>query len=451
MKSISRRTFLATAGAATAATLQPGFAIGQEGESANAKINIAFIGAGGMARAGTRACAQENYVAFCDVDDARASETYNQYPNVPRFNDFRKMLDKMENQIDAVVISTPDHTHFAAAMECMQRGKHVYVQKPLAHNIWQVRTLQKAARKYGVITQMGNQGHASDGIREAKEWVQAGVLGKVREAHVWTDRPKLPWFKKPVSIPPKADAVPDTLDWDLWQGPTAARSFSREYVPVKWRGWWDYGCGSLGDIGCHELDTPIWTMDLGLPEKVKVKLNDDVNKDFTPFSAVVTYHFPAEGDRPATKVHWYEGAEAPRPKGMREKEELVANGSYMVGSKETLYMPYMHPNKPKLVPPNRERDLRGELPAPTIPRVAQGPFHEWMRAIKGTGPMPGSNFEVSAKLTEVVLLGALAIRTGHNIKWDAENMQAKGHPELASYIKEEVQPGWEYGEDLWKS
>ena len=451
MKSTSRRTFLATAGAATLAALQPRFAIGQAGESANAKLNIALIGAGGIAGAAIKGCSEEDFVAFCDVDDERAKYAYLRYPGVPRFKDFRSMMDTMEKEIDAVVVSTPDHTHFSAAMACMQRGKHVYVQKPLAHNIWQVRTLQKAAHQYGVVTQMGNQGHASDGIREAKEWYQAGVLGEVREAHVWTDRPKLPWFEKPERIPPKAEPVPKTLDWDLWQGPTAARSFSSEYVPVKWRGWWDYGCGSLGDIGCHELDTPVWAMDLGVPEKVDVKLNDAVNKDFTPFSAVVTYHFAAEGGRPPMKVYWYEGCDPPRPEGLRDNEKLVANGSYMVGSKETLYMPYMHPNQPKMIPSKRWRELRKELPPATMPRVAGGPFREWIRAIKGTGPVPGSNFDVSAKLTEVVLLGAMAIRCGHTIEWDAKKMEVKGHPELAPYIKEEVRPGWECGEELWKS
>ncbi len=445
MKSISRRTFLGTA---TLAALQPRFAIGQEGESANAKLNIALIGAGGMARAAVEDCRDENFVAFCDVDDRRCRATYRQYPYVPTFKDFQSMMDTMEKEIDAVVVSTPDHTHFAAAMDCMQRGKHVYVQKPLAHNIWQVRTLQKAAHNYGVVTQMGNQGHASDGIRVAKEWYQAGVLGEVREAHVWTDRPKLPWFEKPETIPPEAEPVPKALDWDLWQGPTSARDFSSAYVPVKWRGWWDYGCGSLGDIGCHELDTPVWAMGLGIPEKVEVKLNDAMNRDFTPFSAVVTYHFPAQGDRPATKVYWYEGADPPRPDGLPEDEALVGNGSYMVGSKETLYMPYMHPNTPKLIG-RSESDT--DLPSATIPRVAGGPFREWLRAIKGIGPAPGSNFDVSANLTEIVLLGAMAIRCGHTIEWDARNMEVKGHPELASYVKEEVRPGWEYGEDLWKA
>jgi predicted dehydrogenase len=445
MKSISRRVFLASMGAAA---VTPRFAIGQPGESANAKLNIALIGVGGIAGSALRNCADENFVAFCDVDDERAQYAYAQYPNVPKFKDFRVMMEKMDKEIDAVVISTPDHTHFAAAMECIQRGKHVYVQKPLAHNIWQVRTLQKAAHKYNVVTQMGNQGHASDGIRQAKEWYQSGLLGEVREVHVWTDRPMLPWFEKPASIPPKPDPVPATLDWDLWQGPTAARPFSKVYVPVKWRGWWDYGCGSLGDIGCHELDTPVWAMDLGAPEKVEVQINDEVNKDFTPFSAVVTYHFAANGARPAVKMCWYEGADAPRPEGMREQDKLVANGSYMVGSKETLYMPYMHPNDPKLIPAKRLRAVRKNLPPKTIPRVEGGPFREWIRGIKG-GPTPGSNFDVSAKLTEIVLLGALAIRSGHTIEWDAEKMEAKGRPELAACIKEEARPGWEYGEDLW--
>ena len=179
------------------------------------------------------------------------------------------MLDKLHKQIDAVAISTPDHTHFPIAMAAMELGKHVFVQKPLAHNIWQVRTLRKAARRYGVITQMGNQGHTFEGMRRIKEWVAAGVIGDVSEVVTWTNRPNPPWFVPPASFPPPTSRAPSDLDWDLWQGPVAAREYSRAYVPIQWRGWWDYGCGSLGDIGCHTFDAPFWALDLGAPTRVQ--------------------------------------------------------------------------------------------------------------------------------------------------------------------------------------
>ena len=395
--------------------------------------------------------AKENMAALCDVDDERAAGTFKEYPDAPRFKDFRVMLDKMGDDIDAVAISTPDHTHFAAAMAAMERGKHVFVQKPLAHNIWQCRTLRKAAAHYKVITQMGNQGHTFEGMRRIKEWVDAGIVGDVTEVITWTDRPNPPWFIPPSSFPPVTGPVPETLDWDLWQGPTKHRDYSADYVPVRWRGWWDYGCGPLGDIGCHTFDAPFWVLGLGSPTKVEVERRDPPGPGFIPMGSVVTYHFAARGDKPPVTLKWYERSyDVPKPKRWEEGRALAGEGGmYMEGTKNTLYHGGMRPNSPELTPKASYMEMKSELAKiPRTPWAGGGPIEEWVRAIKGEGPAPGSQFDYSAPLTEMVLLGALAQRTGKTIEWDAENMLVKGQPELNELIKEPAPEGWRYGENL---
>jgi len=399
----------------------------------------------------TRSAAKENQVAFCDVDDKRASGAYKKFPDTPRFKDFRVMLDKMGDDIDAVAISTPDHTHFAAAMAAMERGKHVFVQKPLAHNIWQCRTMRKAAAHYKVITQMGNQGHTFEGMRRIKEWVDAGIVGDVKEVVTWTNRPNAPWFIPPSSFPPKTGPIPGTLDWDLWQGPTKHRDYSADYTPVRWRGWWDYGCGALGDIGCHTFDAPFWVLGLGSPTKVEVKRKEPLNSGFIPMGSVITYHFPARGSKPPVKLTWYEkGYDVPLPKRWDEGKKLDEEGGmYMEGSENTLYHAGMRPNSPKITPLDKFKELRPMMSKmDRLPSVKGGPIEEWIRAIKGEGPAPGSQFDYSAPLTEMVLLGALAQRTGKTIEWDSKNMLVKGQPELNELIKEPTPKAWQYGEKL---
>jgi len=422
----TRRQFLESAAAAGCALTLPSSAIGRSGGSRTGKINVAVVGVGGMGGYAVGEAAKENLVAFCDVDDARAARHYEKHPEVPRFRDFRVMLDKLGKDIDAVAISTPDHTHFAAAMAAMERGKHVFVQKPLAHDIWQLRTLRKAARHYKVITQMGNQGHTFEGMRRIKEWVDAGVLGDVREVIAWTNRPCAPWFIAPKKFPIETGIAPDTLDWELWQGPVARREYSAEYVPMKWRSWWDYGCGALGDIGCHTFDAPFYTLELGAPTKVEIERSEPPGPGFIPMSSLVTYHFPARGDRPAVRMRWYEGSYAPpKPERWNPDKKLHGEGGlFMIGDKETLYHPGMRPNKPVITPDSRFEALREDLEKiARLPPVGNGPIQEWYRAIKGEGPMPGSSFDYAAQLTEMVLLGALAQRTGRTIEWDAANMK----------------------------
>ena len=446
-----RRTFLRTSTLAAGALGLPRLSVARTGAAPSGTIGIAVVGAGGMGSYAVEQAATERFVAICDVDDQRACPAYEKHPGVPRFRDFRVMLDKLHKDIDAVAISTPDHTHFPIAMAAMELGKHVFVQKPLAHNIWQVRTLQKAARRYRVITQMGNQGHTFEGMRRIKEWVDAGVIGEVRQVVTWTNRPNDPWFIPPRSFPPATMCPPADLDWDLWQGPVAAREYSRAYVPITWRGWWAYGCGSLGDIGCHTFDAPFWALNLGAPTRVRAFSEPPPGPGFVSMNSVVSYEFPARGDKPPVTLTWYEkGFDVPKPRRWEAGKPLpVEGGMYMEGTKETLFHAGMRPESPMLTPAERFMAMKGELRnIGKLPPVGDGPIEEWIRAIKGEGPMPGSSFDYAAPLTEVVLLGALAQRTGRTIDWDAEAMRVVGQPELDPLIKEPAREGWRYGEGL---
>jgi predicted dehydrogenase len=438
-----------------AAALTRNFAMGQSSPAANRQLNVAVVGAGNMgAWAIDEAALTQNLVAICDVDwrliEGRAERSAiamaEQHPQAKRFEDYREMLAAMGDQIDVVLISTPDHTHFPIAMACMEAGKHVFVQKPLAHNIWQCRTLKKAMDRYGVVTNMGNQGHTFDGMRMIKEWVDRGIVGEVREVHCWTDRPMMPWFRR-MEIPPRFQAAPKGVNWDLWLGPAKGRPYSDQYVPTLWRGWWDFGCGSLGDIGCHCLDAPFWALKLGMPTAVDVRMDEPVNKSYSPFGAHVTFHFSAREGMPPVDVHWYEGR--PQPPRLPGMTELPSNGIYMVGSNETLFHPDMRPRSPQLWPRERMQAHREVLREKTLPRVKGGPIQELFQAITGEGPKPGSSFDYAAPLTEMVLLGAMAIRAGHRIEYDADTMTVTNRRELSSWIKEPVREGWSYGEDLW--
>ena len=458
MTKINRRKFVQQSGTFTAGAM----IIPSLGSYSPAnKLNIAYIGVGGRGRANLKksvrlndaGVAENNVVALCDVDDRRASESYDQFPKARRFKDFRKMFDTMGSEIDAVVITTPDHTHFAAAMHAMQLGKHVYVDKPLAHNIWQLRTLKKAAKHYNVISQMGNQGHTTDGIRKVKEWYDAGVLGEVKEVIAWFNAINFKptgYFDKPAIFPPANEPIPEGVDWDLWLGPASVRRYSKYYLPKLWRGWYEYGNGLLGDWSCHTLDAPFWTLDLGMPTKVESITQTDMVDGFVPTSSKIKYHFPKRGSKPPVTLTWSEGIK-PKIRPEWGVTELGRNGMIMVGSKKSL-ITGGRPNEPKLLVSNEEwQAFQENMPAQTIPRVGQeDPQGEWLNAIKGTGPMPGSVFEYGASLTEMALVGVLAQRSNMDIEYDAANMKVKGKPEFDQYIKERTRTGWSYGEDLWK-
>ena len=457
---MKRRTFLTTSAAALATgSVLPTFAIGKPGKSANGKLNVAFIGSGGwIARQPyEQGCSEENLVAFCDVDRNQCAENMKAWRGTqPFFEDFRVMFDKMHQEIDAVVISTPDHTHFAATLAAMERGIHVYTQKPLTHNLWQARTLIKARERYKVVTQMGNQGHAGDGIRQSVEAVRAGVIGDVSKVFCNNSGPQMggPHFANPSVMPPPSSPVPSGLDWDLWLGPTAKRDYCADYLPQKWRAFYDFGSGMLGDWGCHTLDTPVWALDLDAPTVVECLDRKDSLEGVIPSGSRIKYHFPANGPRGPVTLEWFDGPQDWSKVGRIEKfgadhAAHLGRACWMVGTKGMLGCG-THAGPPAILDEELRKAWQANPPPPSIPRVAGGPFREWLRAIKGEGPEPGSNFSYSAKLTEIILLGVLAQRFNTRIEWDAKAGRITNRPDLNAFVKEPVREGWEYGEDLWK-
>ena len=443
---LSRRTFLQSAGTGVAALgLAPGPARAaaepiRQGRliDPSRKLNLACIGCGGKGVSDVTGVSGENIVALCDVDAAQARQIFGRFPKLPKYQDYRRMLRELDDRIEAVTISTPDHTHHAIAMLAISLGKHVFVQKPMARLVGETRDLLLAARRHRVVTQMGNQGHAGEGVRLAREWVQAGLIGPVREVHVWTKKMELGPYKSAVkSRPAPGEQPPATLDWNLWNGPAPARPYSAEYHPRRWRNWWDFGGGALGDIGCHTMDAPFYALDLGAPEWVQADCAPTNGETFPDWS-VITYQFPARGTQPAVRLVWYDGGKLPpRPPGLEPERTLEERyGYYFLGDSGVIYDPSEKCASPRLLPEARMREAK--LPPKSIPRVPGGdPFREWIAACKG-GPVPGSSFEYAAPLTEAVMLGNVALRApGRRLRWDAANLRLPDAPELERHLRAE--------------
>ncbi|WP_161541458.1 Gfo/Idh/MocA family protein [Rhodothermus marinus] len=437
---ISRRRFLGTMATAGAAfTIVPRHVLGRGFVPPSDKLNIACIGVGGRGAWNVRGVSSENLVAFCDVDDERAAETYRAFPNVPRYKDFRVMLEREGDRIDAVVISTPDHTHAVAAMMAIQMGKHVYCEKPLTRTIYEARRLAEAAREKGVVTQMGNQGHAGEGTRQIREWIEAGAIGTVREIHFWTNRPIWP---QAIERPLEAYHVPPTLAWDLWLGPAPERPYHPAYVPFKWRGWWDFGTGALGDMGCHIMDAAFWTFDLRDPVRVTAETTP-VFPETAPLVSRVTYEFAARGNRPALRVVWRDGNLAPPRPPQWEKDRPwppMDSGQMFIGD-EGVLIAGTYGENPRLVPESRHQEWIASAPAPRYPR-SPGVYQEWIEACKNGG-QAGSNFpDYAGPLTEMVLLGNLAVRVGGTIEWDAATLRVTNIEVPEEYIRPTYRSGW---------
>ena len=428
---LSRRSLLKGGALAAGSALCGSFNILPGGESPNEKLNIGIIGAGGKGASDLAGVSSENIAALCDVDSSRAAGSLKRYPKAARYADYRKMLEK-EKGLDAVTVSTPDHHHAPAALMAMALGKHVYCQKPLTHSVSEARLMREAAKKYKVATQMGNQGHSEDGSRRMVELIRAGTLGTVKEVHVWSDRPIWP---QGVKRPAKSQPVPAGLDWDLWLGPAPTRPYHSAYVPFKWRGWWDFGTGALGDMACHNWDIAYDALKLGLPETIEAT-SSPLFKESAPAWSVIRYRFPAIAGRPAVHLTWYDGPKRP-PAELFEGEKVSGNGSIIVGDKGKLYVPHYWGDG-TLLP---KKDFVGfKAPKPSLPR-SPGHYKEWLAACKG-GPAALSNFDYSAQLTEAVLLGNLAVRLGGKVNWDAENMKVTGRPEAEPLIKRAYRPGY---------
>ncbi|MCH7871490.1 MAG: Gfo/Idh/MocA family oxidoreductase, partial [Planctomycetes bacterium] len=441
MASVNRRQFMGSAAGAAALSIVPRSAWGWRGQKPPSEtLNIAGIGVGGQGGGDMRNVESENIVALCDVDWRHAAGTFKRYPNARRYRDFRVMLEK-EKDIDAVVVATPDHVHAVAAMAAIKMGKHVYVEKPMAHSVFEVRRMTEAARDAGVMTQMGNQGHAEESMRLLKEWLDDGAIGTVREVEAWT--PHAVW-PQGINRPTDTPAVPDTLSWDLWLGPAAERPYHPAYLPAMWRGWWDFGTGALGDMGCHIFDPIYYALELGHPSSVEASYSTFVphglnwdkpfNNESYPRASIVRYRFPARGSRPALKMTWYDGGLMPeRPDELAAGLQMGSKygGVLFIGEKGKIICGAHGASGVRILPESLMKAYK--RPDKRLPRSI-GHHKEWIAACKG-GPRPGSNFEYAGPMSEAVLLGNIAIRSGKRLDWDPTQMKITNVPEANAWLK----------------
>lgn len=392
------------------------------------KLNIACVGCGGKGETDVKEVSSENVVALCDVDWSNAKQVAQKFPHVPKFQDYRVMLREMDGQIDAVTVTTPDHMHYPIAKMAIELGKHVYVQKPLTHTVWEARQLAELARKHKVATQMGNQGQADEGGRVLREYLGAGAIGPVREVHVWTNRPIWP---QGVNRPKETTAVPATLDWDLWLGVAPERPYSPAYHPFKWRGWRDFGTGALGDIGCHSFAPIARALQLGAPISVEATSSPGFKETF-PVASIVRYEFPARAGLPPVKLVWYDGGLKPaRPEGLEDERSLGEGGTIYVGDKGVIY-------NGRLLPESRMREF--PQPPKTLPR-SPGHYQEWLLACKDGEPA-GSNFDISGPQAETVLLGNIALLTQKRLLWDAPALRITNEPAANELLRRKYREGW---------
>jgi predicted dehydrogenase len=473
--SLSRRKFIKGAGVAAAAfTIVPRFVLGGSGYRAPSDmLYVAGIGVGGKGEGDIASFAKSGKaeIAYlCDVDDRRAAKSVASFPKAKYFKDYRIMLEKEHKHIDAVSVSTPDHNHAVQTLAAMQLGKHVYVQKPLTHDIYEARVLTEAAKKYKVVTQMGNQGASGDGVRQLMEWYNVGLIGDVDTVYVWTNRPVwpqgIPWPEKPTPIPKE-------LDWDLWLGTAPQKDYIDKLVPFNWRGWWDYGTGALGDMGCHLVEPPFRVLGLGYPTDVTASVGsvyvDEFKRGYFPDScppssyAILT--FPSRDGKPSVKMHWMDGGIQPaRPEELGPNETMGdgGNGVIFVGSKGKMMCSTYGAN-PSLLPTAKNKEINVPQSISRVKDGANGHYAQWVEAsIAGYGKMEVSSpFDIAGPLTEALLMGNLAIRSydirtprkdkpdqfdypGRNIKlvWDGANMKVTNFDQANQFVKRTYREGW---------
>lgn len=468
MKETSRRTFLKGSAGLAAFSIVPRHVLGGPGFVApSERVAVAIIGAGGMGTSNAKSLLAEpeaQIVAVCDVAErtdlkafwyryeagrkpvkalveahyGKASPNY----RCADYEDFRVMLEK-EKGIDAILCATPDHLHAFVSTVAMRMGKHVYCEKPLGHSVWEVRQMARVAKETGVATQMGNQGHSGTGIRMTCEWIWDGAIGPVREVHAWSDAGRWDWLRKSPGRPAETPPVPAGFNWDLWLGPREHRPYHPAYAPYAWRGWWAFGTGTIGDMACHNLDPAVWALNLERPLSVEAT-STGVDDEAISIAGLYTYQFGPRGDQPPVKVTWYDGGlRPPIPEGLdpddpRQRLGERNDGILFVGDKGYITCPGWS-GTPRLLPLELHKAYK--RPAPTLPRV-KGHHADWLSACKG-GPAASSNFAYSARLTELVLLGNVALRTGKKLLWDAAAMRATNAPEADKFLKGTYRKGWE--------
>ncbi len=441
---LTRRQFVSSlASVGAALTIVPRHAVARSGQTPpNEKLNIAGIGVGGMGRGDVNAVKSENIVALCDVDMRRSGDTFKAFPDAKAYRDFRKMFDEMEKKIDAVTVSTPDHTHAVAAMAAITRGKHVYCQKPLAHSVYEVRQLMKAAREHGVVTQLGNQGHSFDSIRTFYEWIRDGAIGKVHTIHagckaVNSALRSLPRLNEEHAVPPE-------LEWDLWLGPALERPYHPAYLPGAWRGWAPFGNGTVGDWMCHVVDPVFWALDLGSPTTIRAEVKDYDPKtqgDAFPTGEIITYEFPAKDDRGPVTLHWYSGTEPiPRPADLEEDRKPVETGAFVLGDRGTIMYGSHGAGGVRIIPEEKMRAY--QQPEKSLPRGLEH-HRDWIDAIRN-GTKAGSDFaDYGGPLTELAMLGVIAIKLpGTKLQWDTTNMRFTNCEEANQLVHPPYREGW---------
>ncbi len=463
-RNLSRRQFIAKSTAMAAASIVPRHVLGGQGHiSPSEQLHVAIIGTGGQGITNIKNLLTHSDVkitAICDVakfwdnsnlyyrhnggrepamkaieDHYRQTESEG-YHGCKVYTDFRLMLERSDKDIDAVVVATPNHVHAVACMAAIRAGKGVYCEKPLTHSVYEARRIAQAAREAKVATQLGNQGHSSDDIRRAVEWVRDGAIGKISRVYVWAGENRIPTFTE---RPKETPTMPDGLNWDLWLGPAKERPYHPAYTPLLWHYWWDFGGGKLGNFGCHTLDTAVWALNLEHPTLVEAS-STQLSTETTPIAATCHYKFPARGDQPPVDLFWYDGGiRPPRPDCLDLRRNLPSQGgSLMVGDQGAI-LSGVWSGSPRIIPEKKMQDYT--QPPATIPR-SSGHHRDWINACKG-GPPASSNFEYGARLTEIVLLGVTAIQTGLKLLWDGPNMKATNTPQVDPVIHGHFRKGWE--------
>ena len=464
-KSTSRREFLrGTTMAATGLWIVPRHVLGRGFLAPSDRLTIAAIGAGGKGADDLRnfyGSGKVDVAYLCDVDDRQAAGSIKTYTKAKYYKDFRELLDKEHKHFDAVSVSTPDNCHAAAAHAAMQLNKHVYVQKPLTHDIFEARTLTEAAKRYKVVAQMGNQGSSGDGVRLMQEWYNAGLIGDATAIHVWTNRPVWP---QGGLKPTTKDEIPKELDWDLWQGPAQADEYHKEYLPFNWRGWWAYGTGALGDMGCHLIDPAFKTVGLGYPSEVECSMSTLyqvmwtplAHPDSCPVSSSVKMKFPGKEGKPDVALYWMDGGMQPeRPDELGPDEQMGgSDGGVIITGTKGKMMCGTYGAKPTLLPTSRMSET-ANVPK-TLARVPEGHYVQWVNAcIAGYGQKElSSPFDYAGPLTETILMGNLALRSFNyrdangkypgrkKLLWDAANMKITNFDEANQFVKREYRQGW---------